>query len=128
MPNKWNEHHGITTVESSRMRAFRTFSILVFGLVTGGYLGFWSAKLLTTDNAQLLALEQQIHRLHEQVETGELMLTGSADILARQIQRAEQLAAENQSLNRALERAQVANEALKTRLADAGIPTSANAQ
>ena len=39
------------------MRAFRTFWILVLGLIAGGYLGFWFAKLLTADDVQLLALE-----------------------------------------------------------------------
>ena len=87
------------------MRAFRTFLILVLGLIAGGYLGFWFAKLLSADDVQLLALEQQINRLHEQVETGELMLAGSADILARHIEQTEQLRDENQSLIRALERA-----------------------
>ena len=108
------------------MRAFRTFLILVLGLIAGGYLGFWFAKLLTADDVQLLALEQQINRLHEKVETGELMLAGSADILARHLEQTEQLRDENQSLIRALERAREENIALKATLADAGIPTSAN--
>lgn len=108
------------------MRAFRTFLILLLGLIAGGYMGFWFAKLLTADDVQLLALEQKINRLHEQVETGQLMLAGSTDILARHIERAEQLSDENQSLILALERARDQNIALKTTLADAGIPTSAN--
>ena len=108
------------------MRAFRTFLILVLGLIAGGYMGFWFAKLLTADDGQSRALERQINRLHEQVATGELMLEGSANILARHIQRVEQLSDENQSLIQALERARAENIVLKTTLADAGIPTSAN--
>ena len=124
--NNQYEHSLITIAENPWMRAFRTFLILVLGLIAGGYLGFWFARLLTADDVQLRALERQINHLHEQVETGELMLAGNADILARHIEQTEQLRDENQSLIRALERAREENIALKATLADAGIPTSAN--
>jgi len=100
--------------------------MLMLGLAVGGYGGFWTAKLLTSNDVQLLALERQIDRLQTQIDTSEIMIEGSADILARYLRQNEQLTTEIQEMRDLVNRLRTENSALNAALADADTPASAN--